>query len=172
MEEAGRPPGRRSNRAIGIGLLVAVAALAASIGLSDWAHRPLRDGFLLGGFPLFAAAMMALGAVMLIVDGRAREVEPEIARFTAGAGVAAVAGVALLGLVFLAFRPLGFVPAIALFVAGGAIVLGYRPLWIAAAVGLGVALALRAILHALAVDIPDGAWLALLAGAGPGDGHG
>lgn len=153
-----RPAGWRSNRAIGLGLLAAVAGLAAAIALSDWALRVLRDGFLLGGFPLFATAMMAIGALMLACDGRAREVEPDVARFRAADGAAVVAATALLGLVFLSFRPLGFVAAITLLVGGGAIALGHRPAWVALATGVAVAVALRAILYALAVDIDDGLW--------------
>ena len=82
---AAAPPGGAkafllTNRSLAVGLLVVVIGLAASIWFSDWAHERVRDGFTLGGFPLFAVAAMALSLLVMIFDGQARDTTPEMRR--------------------------------------------------------------------------------------------
>ncbi len=146
----------RTNRGIGIGLLACFAALAASIVFSDWAGRVLRDGFLLGGFPLFATGFMILAALILIFDGQAKTVDPDVARFRLSALIIVLVATAVLGLAFLSMDIIGFIPMVILLVGGSAAILGYRPVWSAFLVGLAVASALRLIMYLLDVEVEDG----------------
>lgn len=163
-EAAAAGPFLRSNRGIAIVLFCGVAVLFGYIWFSDWARQELRDGFTLGALPLFAIGMMAAALLALVFDGRARAVEPAVAAFTFVAGLFVVSTIAVLGLVFLSFGVIGFVPAITLLIFGGSTLLGYRPIWSAAVVAIGVALTLRGLTYTLGVDIDDGALWSLIAG--------
>ena len=151
----------RTNRGMAALLAVVFGALAVSIWSSDWAHRELRDGFTLGGFPLFALAMIGISLAMLVFDKEARTVEPEMVTLTLATGLVVAAVVLALVLTFLAMPYVGFVFASAFFICGGATALGYRPLWKSALVGLGAALTVRLILLGLSVAIEDGPLSAL-----------
>lgn len=154
----------RTNRGIGIGLLIIVGILAASIYFSDWAGRILRDGFMLGGFPLLAAGFMALASLILVFDGQARQVDPDVARFRLASLVIVLTAVAVLAVGFLSIPIIGFVPMIILLVGFGAVTLGYRPIWLAFVVAIIVALVLRTIMYWLNADIDDGLLLKLILG--------
>ncbi len=158
----------RTNRGIGIGLLVIVGILAASIYFSDWAGRILRDGFMLGGFPLLATGFMAVASLILVFDGQARQVDPDVARFRLVSLVIVLAAVAVLGVGFLSIPIIGFVPMIFLLVGFGAVTLGYRPVWLAFVVAIIVALVMRTIMYWLDADIDDGLLLKLIMGDGNG----
>ncbi len=155
----------RTNRGVSIVLAFTFGAIALSILLSDWAYRELRDGFLLGGFPIFALAMIAISLLILAIDNRSTETEPGMAALHGG--VLLVMGAVLLGLAatFALMWIIGFVPAAALFIITGSFILGCRPAWKAVAIGVGASITIRIILAALGVAIPDGP-IALLIGAG------
>ena len=144
---------------------LAIGSIALSIILSDWAYRELRDGFLLGGFPIFALTMIAISLLVLAIDKRSLDTEPGMAALHGG--VLLVMGAVLLGLAatFALMWVVGFVPAAALFIITGSFMLGCRPVWKAAAIGAGASISIRVILAVLGVAIPDGP-VALLFGAG------
>jgi hypothetical protein len=146
----------RSNRGVALLLMVVLAAIAIYIWQSDWAHRVMRDGFRLGGFPMIGVILMAIFAGVLIFDRRARLVEPELASLTLFSALVALGLLALLYLTFQAYWLIGFAPSVAIFVIGVAVALGYRPVWIAILTGLGTAVVLRVIAFALGVPVPDG----------------
>lgn len=146
----------KSNRGVAAVLMAIIAILALNIWFSDWAHQEMRDGFLLGGFPLAAICLLAVSVTILLLDRQARAVEPGLAAFSLAAGLVVLGGAAVLGLTFLAFDTLGFMPAVALFILATSTLLGYRPIWSAAIVGIAVAGALRTIMFALNVEISDG----------------
>lgn len=155
----------RSNRGVAVLLLILTAGLFLNIWTSDWAHTELRDGFLLGGFPMFALLLMALSLLMLVLDGESRSVEPDVASLTLHVSLIVLCVAIVIGAVFWSFDIIGFVPAVTLFILVFSTLLGYRPVWSAALVGLVVASALRGIMYALSVEIPDGLILgAILAG--------
>ena len=146
----------RSNRGVALLLMVVLVAIAIYIWQSDWAHRVMRDGFRLGGFPMIGVILMAIFAGVLIFDRRSRLVEPELASLTLFSALVALGLLALLYLTFQAYWLIGFAPSVAIFVMAVAVGLGYRPIWIAVLTGLGTAIALRAIAYALGVSMPDG----------------
>ena len=154
----------RTNRGIAIGILVLIVALAASIWFSDWAHEEVRDGFTLGGFPLFAVAMMALSVLIMIFDGQATRSTDEVRAFRFLHLLIVLGATAVVGLCFLAIPLIGFVPAITVLVLVGTVGLGFRPLWVAVLVALGTGLALRLLLYALAMNVADGPLATLFAG--------
>lgn len=156
----------RTNRGVGVALLVVVLVLGFSIWFSDWAHRELRDGFTLGGFPLIAVGFMTVAAIILMVDGQSAMVEPGIGRFRLEMALIVVTAAAVLGIAFLSIRWIGFVPMVVLLVGGSAALLRYRPVWSAFVVGALVAAALRVIMQLLGADIDDGLIWALITGAG------
>lgn len=155
----------RTNRGIGVSLLIIVVALAASIYFSEWGLQVLRDGFLLGGFPLLATGFMAVATLILIFDGQSSKVDPDVARFRIVSLVIVVIALAVLGMTFLAFEVVGFVPAVVLLIGFTASILGYRPIWTGFLIALIVAAVLRLIMYLLDVDINDGLLFNFIMGA-------
>ena len=145
-----------TNRGLGIGLLVLVLCLGATIWFSDWAHERVRDGFTLGGFPLLSVALMVLTLLVMIFDGQAHKTTSELRHFQPIALVVVLAATALIGICFLAILWIGFVPAIALLVLAGALGLGFRPAWLALVVAVATAIGLRLLLFALGMNVADG----------------
>lgn len=152
----------RSNRSIALALVLVFAALALSIWFSDWAHRQLRDGFTLGGFPLFALGMVGISLIILIIDGQRRTVEPGMPGLRLATMIVVLCAVTAMAAFFLAMSVIGFVPSAALFIAAGSTALGYRPVWKAALTGLGAAIVIRVILGFLGVAIGDEPLLAVI----------
>ena len=156
-EPSSRPvPPHRTNRALALGLLGVTALLALSIWTSDWAHDEVRDGFLLGGFPLFALAMIALSLVVMLFDGEAGKSTDEMLALRWYHVAVALAAAGVLGGTFWLIGIIGFVLAIFALITGGALVLQFRPVWLAVTVGLGASVLLRVLLLALDVRIEDG----------------
>lgn len=154
----------RTNRGLALWLLVVVAAIGANIWFSDWAHQASRDGFTLGGFPLFAVGMMVLSLVIMLFDGKARKATPEFANVKLTDLLVVLITIALSVVAFLAIGWIGFVPAITLFVFVGATALGFRPLWISLLVALATGFGLRVLLFALGMNVTDGPLGALFGG--------
>lgn len=159
-----RPGFWRSNRGTALVLLGLTAILGGSIWFSEWAHQEMRDGFTLGGFPLFAVAMMAISLFVMLFDGEAENATSEVLDLHWSNLLVVLGAVASIGLAFLAIPYLGFVASITLLVTLGAIALRFRPVWLAIAVGLGTALFLRGLLFALGVGINDGPFSLLFQG--------
>lgn len=146
----------RTNRGVATILLAITLSLVAYIWFSDWAFRELRDGFLLGGFPLFAVLLMTVSVLILLFDGQSKAVETGLAALSLAAGLVVFAAVAAIAVTFISFDYLGFVPAVTAFITVVSALLGYRPVWSAALVGLLIASGLRAIMYALNVEVSDG----------------
>lgn len=66
----------RSNQAIGLYLLLMFGALFAYIWMQPWAHRVMRDGFLLGMMPMLGIGLMSICALAMVFDPMRRE-QPE-----------------------------------------------------------------------------------------------
>ncbi|WP_316980169.1 hypothetical protein [Shumkonia mesophila] len=144
-----------SNRGVALVLLVATFVLGTVIWNSEWAHERARDGFTLGGLPLFAVYSMAASLLILVVDRAATRPSGFKRESVKGVLIVVLAAVAV-GVIFLSFRVVGFIPGIFAMVAAGSLLLGFRPAWIALAVGMVIAISLRLLLYALSVGVPDG----------------
>ena len=148
--------GAYTNRTIAIVLAFIFVLLTVYIWTSDWAHRELRDGFTLGGFPLFGLGLIMVSLAILTWDKHAKEVETGTAVFTIATAATVTVFVVALSLMFAAQSWIGFVPASASFILIASFLLGFRPCWKAAVAGIGAALIIRLILGALGVTIDDG----------------
>lgn len=146
----------RTNRGLSVLLLILVAGLGASIWFSDWAHQEVRDGFILGGFPLFALGLMVLSLLIMLFDRQAKAATPELRTLHIGNVLMILAATALVSLAFVAIPWIGFVPAITLLVAIGAVLLGFRPVWLGCVVALCTGLGLWGLLFALGISVADG----------------
>ena len=145
-----------TNRSLAVGLMVAVVGLAASIWFSGWAHERVRDGFTLGGFPLFAVTLMALSLLVMMFDSQARGTTPEMREFRPFDFVVVLAATALVSICFAAIPWVGFVPAITVLVFVGSFGMGFRPAWYALVIALGTSIGLRVLLLALGMNVSDG----------------
>lgn len=154
----------RSNRALAVGLLAVTGLLVLSIWASDWAHDEVRDGFTLGGFPLFALAMIAMSLVIMLFDGEARKSTDGMMALRWRHVTVVLMAVLTLGVAFWLIEVAGFIFAMFALVAGGALLLQFRPVWLAVAVGLGAAVLLRLLLLVLEVRIEDGPLAAVFGG--------
>lgn len=146
----------RSNRGIGLCLLIATLLIGASIWTSDWAHETVRDGFQLGAFPLFAIGMMAASVLIMLLDSKARGSTPGIMNLSLLDVVLVVLILSTLGGLFLLIPVLGFAVVMFLIVLLGAMVLGFRPIWIAVSTAAGAAAGLQALTFLLGVNFPLG----------------
>lgn len=153
-----------TNRWLAAGLLVLVLGLGASIWFSGWAHERVRDGFILGGFPLLGVALMGLTLLIMLFDGQAHQTTPAMRAFRPFHFLVIVAATALVAICFIAIAWIGFVPAIALLIFVGSLGLGFRPFWIALVVAIGTSVGLRVLLLALGMSVADGPLGSLLSG--------
>lgn len=156
------PRGGWTNRRVGLLIIAVFGALGAYLLSTDWVWREQRDGFLLGGFPLFGVVAILLSAIPLLLDGRRHEVTEPL-RMIRGRDLAVVFGTLILLLcLFEAFGAIGFLSAAvpALFVATW--LLGLRPIWLCALVGILVGGFLRGLMHILGVEAPEGVLVGLV----------
>lgn len=151
-----------TNRRVGLVVIVVFGALGAYLVSTDWVWREQRDGFLLGGFPLFGVAAIVLSAIPLLFDGRRHEVTEPLQSIR-GRDVAVVLGTLLfLFLLFEAFGVIGFLIATVPSLFAATWLLGLRPVWLCALVGVLVAGFLRGLMHLLGVEAPQGVLAGLL----------
>lgn len=146
----------RSNRGIGLWLLLVTLLIGASIWTSGWAHETVRDGFQLGAFPLFAIGMMSVSVLIMLFDSKARGSTPGIMGLSLIDVVLVVMILAALGGLFLLIPTLGFAVVVFLIVFLGAMALGYRPVWIGFATAVGAATGLQVLTYLLGVNFPLG----------------
>ncbi len=152
--------GWRSNQALGLYILLIVGGLFAYVWMQPWAHRTMRDGFLLGLMPMLGLGFMALCGLGMLLDPLRRDV-PETLRDVGWSDVW-VPPVMLLGtaLCFWAMARLGFVLAGPPFLLAFMLWFGFRPVWLAAVLAVAVPLAVFVFFTLLGVRLP----LGLLAG--------
>jgi len=146
----------RSNQAIGIYLAVALAGLFAYIWMSPWAHRQMRDGFMLGFFPMLGAASMLLFALAMVFDPLRREVTEDIADF--GLRDLFLALVMLFGIAiyFAAMREIGFVLVTPVFMFVYMYWFGLRPMRLLLTLAVAIPLVTYLLFSLLGVRLPNG----------------
>ena len=146
----------RSNQAIGLYLLVMIGALFVYIWLQPWAHRVMRDGFLLGALPMMGVALMLICAAAMLVDPLRRETPEalEDARISdAWLPIVMLAGVALC---FWAMSRLGFLLAAPPFLLAFMLWFGVRPVRLALALAVVVPVVVYTFFTLLGVRLPRG----------------
>lgn len=146
----------RTNRAIGICLSVAFALLFAYIWFSPWAHREMRDGFLLGFFPMLGVVAMLGAALAMTVDPLRHEVTEEMADLTGrDVGIALVLVLGI-GVYFTVMRAIGFVLVTPVFLFAYMAWFGVRPWRRLAILSLTVPLGVYVLFSLLGVRLPNG----------------
>lgn len=146
----------RSNQALGLYILLIAGGLFLYIWGQPWAHRVMRDGFLLGLMPLIGVGFMAVCGLGMLVDPLRREV-PETLQ-EVGWGDVWVPPVMLLGtgICFWAMSRLGFVLAAPPFLLAFMLWFGVRPLRLALMLSVAVPVVVFAFFTALGVRLPRG----------------
>jgi len=76
----------KCNQGAGVILTSLFTALLIYIELKPWAHRKLRDGFSLGFFPAVAVVLSIIFSLILIFDGRRKEVPSALETLTFKSG--------------------------------------------------------------------------------------
>lgn len=150
----------RSNQALGLYVLLIAGGLFLYIWAQPWAHRIMRDGFMLGLMPLAGVGFMALCGLGMLIDPLRREV-PETLQ-DVGWGDIWVPPVMLLGTAacFWAMTRIGFVLAGPPFLLAFMLWFGVRPFRLAAVLAVAVPVTVFAFFTMLGVRLP----LGLLAG--------
>jgi hypothetical protein len=98
----------KCNQGAGVILTSLFTALLIYIELKPWAHRKLRDGFSLGFFPAVAVVLSIIFSLILIFDGRRKEVPSALETLTFKSGLSAVLAVVVSWAYFALMREIGF----------------------------------------------------------------
>ena len=72
----------KSNQSIGAIMTFLFSALLIGILMTPWAHRKMRDGFLLGFFPALAILLLIIFSLILIFDSRRKQVPERLENLT------------------------------------------------------------------------------------------
>lgn len=146
----------RSNQAIGLYLLLMFGALFAYIWMQPWAHRVMRDGFLLGMMPMLGIGLMSICALAMVFDPMRRE-QPEglqgIRASDAWLPIVMLVGVAVC---FWAMSWLGFILAASPFLLVFMLWFGFRPVRLAFILAVVVPVIVFAFFTLLGVRLPRG----------------
>lgn len=146
----------RTNQAIGIYLSIAFAILLAYLWFSPWAHRVMRDGFMLGLFPMFGAAAMLFCSIALIIDPLRREVHEDVADLAwldLALAVILIAGVAVY---FAIMTKIGFVLVTPVFIFVYMMWFGVRPVRLTALLAVTIPVGIYIMFSLLGVRLPNG----------------
>ncbi|MBM9593856.1 tripartite tricarboxylate transporter TctB family protein [Roseitranquillus sediminis] len=153
---------RRSNRFVGLVLLIGACLLFAYIWLSPWAHREMRDGFTLGFFPLIGAGAMVLCAAVMLFDPLRREVPDGLAGAEWSDAVLALAMLAGIAAYAVAMQAVGFLEATPIFTILYMLWMGFRPVRSAVLLGVLIPIGTFALFTILGVSLPLGPLSSLL----------
>jgi len=118
---------RFTDRLAGLLLLAVSSALGLYVILSDWAFEEMRDGTLIGSFPMAFVGLCLLFALLIAVAAEARETKLEDVSDLSLRGAAKIAAF-LGGALLLAFyhEDFGFVGLCLLFLTMNALFMGQR----------------------------------------------
>ncbi len=146
----------KSNQGVGVILTSVFVALLVYIHLTPWAHRKLRDGFLLGFFPAVAVVLSIIFSLILIFDSRRKEVLPDLETLTFKSLLSAVLAVVVSWVYFAAMREIGFLITTPLFLLIAMYALGsksWRNTVLAAAF---MTVIVYGIFRAMGIELPPG----------------
>lgn len=146
----------RSNQAIGLYLLVIIGALFAYIWWQPWAHRVMRDGFLLGMMPMMGVGLMLLCAAAMLVDPLRREIPETLHDARASDSWLPVVMLGGIALCFWAMSRLGFVLAAPPFLLVFMLWFGLRPVRLAIILAVVVPAVVYTFFTLLGVRLPRG----------------
>lgn len=146
----------RSNQAIGLYIAVIMAGLIAYIWMSPWAHREMRDGFLLGFFPLLGAGFVLFWALVTMADPLRNEVEADMETFSFVDILYVLFMLIGIGVYFRVMREVGFVLTTPVFLFVYMFWFGLRPVRTALILAVAIPVVTYLIFSGLGVRLPNG----------------
>ena len=150
----------KTNQGAGAVMTFLFALLLLHVIFFTDAFRPLRDGFLLGLFPMMTAAMCVAFAALMLVDRLRKKVIAEYARLDWKFVGFVVGAIAWSGVFFWFLIKIGFVVTAPIFMFGLIYSLGLRPARTAFLAGLAISTTVFAIFWIIGARLPIGPeWL-------------
>ena len=146
----------KCNQGVGIILTSLFTALLIYIELSPWAHRKLRDGFSLGFFPAVAIALSIIFSLIIIFDGRRKEVLQDLETLTLKSFLGAVIAVVGSWLYFSLMREIGFLIVTPFFLLLAMYVLGLRPWRKTLIIAVPMTVIVYGIFRVMGIALPPG----------------
>ncbi|MFV0491160.1 MAG: tripartite tricarboxylate transporter TctB family protein [Pseudorhodobacter sp.] len=146
----------RNNRAVGVVLFTASTALFIYLWLMPWTHREMRDGFILGFFPLLGAIALMVCAAVMVFDPLRHEV-PEDLETTrwSDVGLAAIMLIGI-GCYSMLMREWGFILVTPVFLILYMYWMGMRPLVLIVFYGIVLPIIIQILFGILGVSLPQG----------------
>lgn len=145
----------RTNQGVAACVALVAIGLLIYLGTSEWAFRTLRDGFRLGFFTAVSVVAMLVCAIAMMIDGRRREAEPEMA---AVRGLDWIIAAGIMGLCYIYFTVawasefLFVTPPV---MAAAIYLLGYRPWYGAIAAGAVITGVLFVLFRLIGIELPS-----------------
>jgi hypothetical protein len=150
----------KTNQGAGTILTVFFALILLYVLFLTDAFRPLRDGFLLGFFPIMTSAMCVGFAALMLVDHLRKKVMPDYARLDWKFVCFVIGAIAWCGVFFWFLVEIGFVVTAPFFMFGLIYTLGLRPARTAFLAGAAISAAVFAIFWIIGARLPIGPeWL-------------
>jgi len=156
MDQDGKPPLVRTNRFLGLCLILGLGVLYVWLIQDPNFDRKLYDGFSLGFFPTLSVALMAVFAAVLLFDSHSGE-EAANGPLISGGIIASVCVVGVGGFVYAYLLPVvGYLILTPIYMSGLAFLLG-MPLRLPTIVGvLATTLVIFTIFWTLGYPLPMG----------------
>jgi len=148
--------GRRfkSNQSIGAIMTCLFCALLTYILLTPWAHRKLRDGFLLGFFPGLAVLLLIIFSLILIVDSRRTQIPDRLENLTFKYFLYTVLAIICSFIYFKAMTGIGFLIATPLFLVISMYVLGIKSLQSLLTVSIMISVIVYVVFRIMGIELP------------------
>lgn len=144
----------RTNQGVAACVALVALGLGAHLLASDWAFQRLRDGFYLGAFTLMANFAVLLCALSIMLDGRRRDVEDDMA-ITVWSDWAIAAGILAACLVYFHLAwAVDFLLVTAPAMAAATYGLGVRPLRSALLAGLVITAGVYGLFRLIGIPLP------------------
>mgnify|MGYP006091108803 CR=1 FL=1 len=146
----------RTNKMIGLVLLIAASALCAYIWVQPWAQRVMRDGFLLGFFPLVGCVSMMLFGAVMIVDPLRNQVPEELDDIRPRDWLTVPFLILGIGIYFAVMQRIGFILITPIFLMVYFYWLGLRPARLVGILGITIPIGIYLLFSLLGVKLPNG----------------
>lgn len=148
--------GRRfkSNQSIGAIMTCLFSALLTYILLTPWAHRKLRDGFLLGFFPGLAVLLLIIFSLILIFDSRRAQIPDRLENLTFKYFLYTVLAIIFSLIYFKAMTGIGFLIATPLFLLISMYALGIKSLQSLLTVSFLMSVVVYVIFRIMGIQLP------------------
>ena len=148
--------GRRfkSNQSIGAIMTFLFSALLIYILITPWAHRKLRDGFLLGFFPGLAILLLIIFSLILIFDSRRKQVPDRLENLTFKYFLYTILAIICCFIYFKVMTGVGFLIATPLFLFISMYALGIKSLQSLLTVSVLISVIVYAIFRIMGIELP------------------